>query len=76
MPSPAGPDTNQFRCSACGRWFNTQGELSVHEVECRAAKATTDQGRKDMEQEDNTPHARNDHDSTEHPFQHGTRQQG
>jgi len=37
----AGPETNQFRCETCGRWFNSQQELSQHEIECRAAKAAT-----------------------------------
>lgn len=37
----AGPNTNQFRCESCGRYFNTQAELSTHEVECRLAKQAT-----------------------------------
>lgn len=74
MPVPAGPNTNEFRCNACGRWFNAQAELSAHEVECRVAKQATETGRRDLEQQDHTPHAKNDHDSTEHPFQHGTDQ--
>lgn len=37
----ASPGTNQFRCETCGRFFNTQTELSEHEVECRAAKSAT-----------------------------------
>ena len=74
MPTPAGPGTNEFRCNACGRWFNTQAELSSHEVECRNSKMTTETGRRDLENEDRTPHQKNDHDSTEHPFQHGTDQ--
>ena len=44
----AGPGTNQYRCKTCGRFFNTQVELSEHAIECRAAKAamsaTRDQG--------------------------------
>src|ERR671933_575749 len=55
----AGPETNNFRCSACGRFFNTQGELSAHEGECRLAKAATASGRQSLEHEDSTPHARN-----------------
>lgn len=39
----AGSDTNQFRCETCGRYFNTQEELSQHETECRLAKAATAQ---------------------------------
>src|SRR3954452_16094037 len=56
----AGPDTNQFRCSACGRFFNSQGELSAHEGECRLAKAATPSGRQSLEQEDSSPHPKND----------------
>lgn len=37
----AGPETNQFRCETCGRYFNTAQELSGHETECRAAKAAS-----------------------------------
>lgn len=74
MPSPAGPDTNKFRCNACGRYFNTQTELSAHEVECRLAKVTTEEGRRELNEQDQTSHQRNDRDSTEHPFQHGTKQ--
>jgi hypothetical protein len=40
MPTGASPETNQFRCEACGRKFNTAEELKSHEVECAAAKAT------------------------------------
>ncbi|HZQ53426.1 MAG TPA: hypothetical protein VFB14_14575 [Bryobacteraceae bacterium] len=37
----AGPNTNRFRCETCGRFFNTQEELSEHENECRLAKHAT-----------------------------------
>jgi hypothetical protein len=37
----AGPGTNQFRCETCGRYFNSRGELSEHEPECRLAKAAS-----------------------------------
>jgi hypothetical protein len=70
----ASPDTNQFRCSGCGRYFNTAGELSAHEPECRLAKAATAAGRESLRHEDTTPHAPNDAESKEHPFQHGTKQ--
>jgi hypothetical protein len=40
MPTPANPDTNRFRCEACGRHFNTEGELRSHEVECAAAQSS------------------------------------
>ena len=56
----AEPDTNRFRCSACGRYFNTQGELSAHEPECRTAKAATAAGRDSLAHQDATPHRSND----------------
>jgi hypothetical protein len=40
MPTPANPNTNQFRCESCGRHFNSQEELKTHEPKCSAAKAT------------------------------------
>lgn len=72
MPTPASPGTNQFRCNACGRYFNSQSELSTHEVECRAIKTSTEFGRKDLEHEDATPHEPNDAETKEDRFQHGT----
>jgi len=74
MPSEAAPGTNQFRCNACGRYFNTQQELSSHEPECRAAKVSTSSGRHSLEEQDAQPHQPNDAESKEHPFQHGTKQ--
>jgi hypothetical protein len=71
----AAPDTNQFRCSGCGRYFNTASELSAHEPECRLAKAATPSGRESLKHEDTTPHQPNDAESKEHRFQHGTKQQ-
>ena len=56
----AAPDTNQFRCNACGRSFNSQGELTAHEGDCRLAKAATTSGRQNLKHEDSTPHPRND----------------
>jgi hypothetical protein len=41
----AAPGTNQFRCSGCGRYFNTSAEFSAHEPECLLAKAATASGR-------------------------------
>jgi hypothetical protein len=58
----ASPNTSQFRCSGCGRYFDTAGELSAHEPECRLAKAATESGRENLQHEDSTPHARNDAD--------------
>ena len=52
MPSPASPGTNQFRCNACGRYFNASAELSVHEVECRLAKQSTAEGAKELAEQD------------------------
>jgi hypothetical protein len=40
----ASPGTNQYQCETCGRFFNTESELSQHEVECRSAKAATSGG--------------------------------
>jgi hypothetical protein len=74
MPTPASSGTNQYRCNACGRYFNTQGELSQHELQCRAAKEATKEGREELARQDREPHLPNDQDSKEHPFQHGTRQ--
>lgn len=70
----AGPGTNQFRCNSCGRYFNTQGELSEHETECRTAKVATTEGREELKKEDSRPHQPNDAESKEHPFHHGTKQ--
>jgi hypothetical protein len=70
----AGPSTNQVRCNACGRYFNSAGELSQHETECRVAKAATVSGRDSLRNEDTMPHVSNDAESKQHPFQHGTKQ--
>src|SRR5947209_18771331 len=70
----AAPGTNEFRCSGCGRYFNTAVELSGHETECRLAKAATASGRDSLRHEDSTPHQRNDAESKEQPFKHGTKQ--
>lgn len=56
----AGPETNEFRCNACGRFFNSKGELSSHEGECRLAKAATASGQESLQHEDSTSHPRND----------------
>lgn len=69
----AAPGTNQFRCSACGRYFNTAGELAGHEGECRLAKASTEAGRESLQQEDTRPHTPNDAESKTNRFQHGSR---
>jgi hypothetical protein len=74
MPTPAGPDTNQFRCNACGRYFNTADELGTHEPECRTAKLATQRGAEELAREDATTHLPNDQESKDHPFQRGPRQ--
>ena len=48
----AGPGTNEYKCSGCGRYFNTAEELSAHEPECRMAKASTEAGRESLAKED------------------------
>ncbi len=35
----ASAGTNQFRCESCGRYFNSETELSRHASECNLAKA-------------------------------------
>jgi hypothetical protein len=74
MPTPASPGTNQFRCNACGRYFNTQQELSGHEIECRTLKQTTETGRRELEREDHTHHEPNDGETKQDRFKHGTGQ--
>ena len=71
MPTPASPGTNQFRCNACGRYFNTEQELASHEPECRLAKQATPEGSAELAREDSKPHLPNDQESKEHPFLHG-----
>jgi hypothetical protein len=60
MPTEADPRTNQFRCNACGRFFNTADDLAQHEAECRAAKTSTEQGRQELDDQDERTHPRND----------------
>ncbi len=62
MPSPAPEGTNQFRCNACGRYFNAPSELRDHETQCRAAKSATEAGRASLEYEDSVEHPPNDSD--------------
>jgi len=54
------PETNQFRCNACARYFNTEEELTGHERECRLAKQATPAGRDALQREDALPHRKND----------------
>jgi len=58
QPVPSG--TGQFRCNACGRYFDVESDLRVHEGECRAAKQSTREGSGELAREDKTPHAPND----------------
>jgi hypothetical protein len=58
----AAPETNQFRCNACGRYFNNEEDLANHEQECRLAKAATASGRDTLRREDATAHRKNDAD--------------
>lgn len=74
MPSPASPGTNQFRCNACGRYFNSESELRDHEFDCRATKISTSEGARELNEQDKQPHQPNDAESKEHRFQHGTKQ--
>jgi Protein of unknown function (DUF2934) len=60
MSRLADPNTNEFHCNACGRFFNSQAELSAHEIECRTAKAATPAGAKNLAEEDARPHPKND----------------
>jgi hypothetical protein len=71
MPTPAEPGTNRFRCNACGRYFNTRGELSQHETECRSAKQATAEGQLELAEQDSQDHQPNDQESKAHPFRHG-----
>jgi tRNA(Ile2) C34 agmatinyltransferase TiaS len=73
MPTNASEGTNQFRCNACGRYFNTAAELSEHETECRGAKMSTAESRRELAEQDSEPHQPNDAESKEQPFQHGRR---
>ena len=57
-PEPSG--TGQFRCNACGRFFDVESDLRAHEPECRAAKQATNEGAQELEREDRTLHPPND----------------
>lgn len=59
-PQPSG--TGEFRCSACGRYFDVESDLRAHEVECRVAKEATHLGAQELAKQDATPHAPNDRD--------------
>jgi hypothetical protein len=61
-PGSSAPnrEENHFRCSGCGRYFNTSGELAAHSPECRLAKAATATGRDSLQYEDSHPRKPND----------------
>lgn len=59
---PEEVGTGRFRCSSCGRYFDEEPLLRMHEKECRIAKVATRQGERELEEEDRTPHAPNDSD--------------
>jgi len=42
MPTEQSSGTNKFRCEACGRHFNTRGELQEHQTDCLAAQQSGD----------------------------------
>jgi len=69
----AAPGTNEFRCSGCGRYFNSAEELAGHEPECRLARAATAEGRESLRHEDSQKHDPNDAESKQLRFQHGTK---
>jgi len=58
--SVPNPQENPFRCSGCGRYFATSGELGAHAPECRLAKAATATGRDSLQYEDSHPRKPND----------------
>lgn len=57
-PHPSG--TGQFRCNACGRFFDVEADLRKHEPECRSAKQATSEGAQELEREDRSSHPPND----------------
>lgn len=46
---------NEIRCESCGRLFASGAELREHEVECRAAKEATEEGRRQLRGETEDP---------------------
>ncbi len=52
MPASARPGTDQFRCNACGTYFNTESELRDHAVDCRAVKRAFAAGARGTSRED------------------------
>ncbi len=56
---PAGRE-ERYRCGACGRFFDTEGELRTHEPECRSAKQATESGTHLLERDEHMPHPTDD----------------
>jgi hypothetical protein len=54
--------TGRFRCPSCGRYFDAEATLKMHEPECRIAKVATREGERELELDEKTPHAPNDSD--------------
>jgi hypothetical protein len=51
MPTPASPETNQFHCKSCGRFFNEKDEFEKHERECAARQSRTQTEPPDFERD-------------------------
>ena len=45
MPAGHSPETNQYRCEACGRHFNTEPEIAEHQKTCVAALQSGQSGK-------------------------------
>ncbi len=54
--------SGRFRCNSCGRYFDDEPSLRIHEPECRIAKQATAEGRRELAEADRTPHVPNDRD--------------
>ena len=69
----ASKGEHQFRCNACGRWFETETEFTEHTPECRLAKEATLSGRDQLSRQDRESHEPGDRDSDKTPFLHRTK---
>jgi hypothetical protein len=61
MTSQTDPETSNYRCASCGRFFNTPNELRQHETECRVAEETTAPGEQMLAVEDQKDYPKNVH---------------
>jgi hypothetical protein len=59
---PPEVGTGRYRCDSCGRYFDDQALLRMHQNECRIAKAATREGERELAKEQRTRHAPNDRD--------------